>query len=342
MPRKSNKQPTIIDVAREAGVGIMSVSRVLNHHPGLKDSTRQKVEEAMERIGYTPNDAARMLKGRRARTIGLIVPDLSDFYASCFHAIQAVAMEHEYQTLVAATGRNAQVEQRQMDAMRLHGIAGLLLVGSGAESASLKRLLQAGIPLVALDRPLAVETDSVLVENRQGAAEAVRHLISHGHTRIACVGFDSGSFTVRERMEGYRDAMRAAGLEPLVAGDVNSEEKMESLVADWRNNSQHPTALFSVKRITSVQLLRALHRNLMRVPEEMAVAGFDDFELAEVLGTPLTVVRQAPQRVAKTAAELLFRRIDAPPTVQEESFPTEQICLPVELVLRGSCGCNGR
>jgi len=341
MRRKSNKPPTIIDVARDAGVGIMSVSRVLNHHPGVKDSTRQKVEEAMARIGYTPNDAARMLKGRRAHTIGLLVPDLSDFYASCFHSIQAVAMEQEYQTLVAASGRDARMEARQIEAMRLHGIAGLLLVSSGSNGDSLKKLRQHGIPIVAFDRPLSQRTDVVLVENRDGAAAGVCHLIEHGHTRIACVGFDSGSYTIRERLAGYCEAMHAAGLEQRIHTEIDSEAKMASLVASWR--SERPTAVFSLKRITSVLLLRALNRQKLRVPEDVAVVGFDDFDLAEVLGSPLTVVRQSPDEVARAAAELLFRRIHTQhPEGKKSAGPkVEELLFPAQLVLRQSCGCCG-
>jgi LacI family transcriptional regulator len=343
MPPKRDKPPTIVDVARAAGVGIMSVSRTLNHHPGVKESTREKVQKAMERIGYTPNDAARMLKGLRGRSIGLVVPDLSDFFSSCFHSIQAVAMSRQYQTMVVATGRDARVEERQLEAMRLNGIAGLIIVTSGGEGLSLKRMAESGIPIVALDRPLtAVRADAVLVENREGAESGVRHLIEHGHTRIACVGYNSGSYTVRERIEGYQHAMQAAGLEPLLFSQVDSIHAMEALVARWRQQEDRPTALFSLKRITSALLLQALHRQRIRVPQEMAVVGFDDFELAELLGVPLTVVRQDPAQLAHSAAELLFRKLeearqDAPP----EQPQIARLFFSTELVVRRSCGCGG-
>src|ERR1700761_6721384 len=119
---KRDRPPTIIDVAREAKVGVMSVSRVINNHPSVKASTRAKVMKAIGRIGYRPNDAARMLKGRTGRTIALVVPDLSDFFSSCFHAVQAVAFHHNYQTLVVATGRSIAVEEQQLESIRNHGI----------------------------------------------------------------------------------------------------------------------------------------------------------------------------------------------------------------------------
>ena len=331
----------MIDVAKEASVGVMSVSRVLNNHPSVKQSTRTKVMKAMAKIGYAPNDAARMLKGRKSRTIGLIIPDLSDYYASCFHAIQAVAMRYDHHTVVVATGKNVAVEDQQVDSLRQHGIAGLLIVSTGSDGLKLRQLQNSGVPIVAFDRPLkSLRTDSVLVENREGAMEAVRHLIGHGHTKIACVGYDSGSYTVQERIEGYRQAMREAGLEPMICKDLQDFAAIEKTFAHWVHSKDRPTALFSLKRITSIMLLQALHLQRLRVPEDMAMVGFDDFELAEMLGTPLTVAAQSPSELARTAAELLFKKIGE----VHSSQPTEQqqvakIFFPVRLVVRRSCGC---
>jgi LacI family transcriptional regulator len=338
---RRSRPPTILDVAREAEVGVMSVSRVINDNPSVKAETRARVIKAIAKIGYAPNDAARMLKGRSGRTIGLVVPDLSDYFASCFHAIQKVAIQYNYQTLVVATGRSAAVEDRQLESLRNHRIAGLLIVPSGSNGKRLKVLQDCGIPLVALDRIAAgIQTDTVLVENREGAELGVRHLIEHGHKKIACVGFDSGSYTVRERIEGYKQAMRCAGLEPILCDHVNTLEAMESLVLRWSSGKNQPTAVFSVKRISSVLLIQALHFHKIRVPEQLAVVAFDDFELAEVLGTPLTVVSQSPTDVAHAAAELLFKNIS---TVKEGRLPAQKaakVLFPVELIVRRSCGCT--
>jgi len=144
---------------------------------------------------------------------------------------------------------------------------------------------------------------------------------------------------VRERIEGYKQAMRGAGLQPILCDHVNTLEAMESLVLRWSSGKNQPTAVFSVKRISSVLLIQALHFYKIRMPEQIAVVGFDDFELAEVLGTPLTVVRQSPNDVAHTAAELLFKKIS---TVKEGRLPTQKaakVLFPVELIVRRSCGC---
>jgi LacI family transcriptional regulator len=320
----------------------MSVSRVINNHPSVKLSTRSKVMKAIARIGYSPNDAARMLKGRRGRTIGLVVPDLSDFFSSCFHAVQEVAIRHDYQTLVVATGRSVAVEEQQVESIQ-NRVAGLLIVTSGSDGSRLKMIQESGIPVVALDRPVVgLQADAVLVENREGAEQGVRHLIEHGHKKIACVGFDSGSYTVRERIEGYQLAMRGAGLQPILFTSVNTLEAMQTLVLRWSAAKDRPTAAFSLKRISSVYLIQVLHLHKLRVPEDIAVVGFDDFELAAVLGTPLTVVRQTPTGMARAAAELLFKKIANLQGGAVAEGQTAKMLFPTDLIIRRSCGCPAR
>jgi LacI family transcriptional regulator len=338
---KPGRRPTIIDVAREARVGVMTVSRVINNYETVKPATRAKVVNAIAKVGYRPNDAARMLKGMRARMIGFIVPDLSDFFSSCFHAAQKVAMQHDYQTMVVATGRSAAVENRQLDSLANHRIAGLLIVTSGGDSQRLHLLQENGIPVVALDRPVSgLNADAVLVENREGSEMGVKHLLEHGHKSIACVGFDCDVFTVRERIEGYKQAMRAAGLEPQVFTDIQSLERMEELVTRWAAAKKRPSAVFTAQRITSIRLIQALHRSGLRSPQDIAVVGFDDFELADVLGTPLTVVSQSPASLAQSAAELLFKQIDRVQQDQHAEYHPAKIIFPTRLIIRSSCGCN--
>lgn len=338
---KQNRKPTIIDVARQAHVGVMTVSRVINNYKTVRPATYAKVMSAIAKVGYKPNDAARMLKGMRARTIALIVPDLSDFFSCCFHAVQSVAIRHDYQTLVVATGRSGSVESQQLETLACRRVSGIILVTSGGDVGQLQALQESGIPIVALDRPVVgLRADAVLVENREGAEAGVRHLIEHGHKKIACLGFQSGAYTVRERMEGYEQAMRDAGLKSQMHDQLESLEAMEHLVESWSHNKNRPTAAFTTKRITSILLIRALHRFGMRVPQDIAVVGFDDFELAEVLGTPLTVVAQSPTDLARSAAELLFKQIERAQNNEPADFQPAKMLFPVTLIVRASCGCN--
>lgn len=340
---KQGRRPTIIDVAQEANVGVMTVSRVINNNVTVKPATRAKVMSAIARVGYHPNDAARMLKGMQAKMIGFIVPDLSDFFSSCFHAVQKVAMQHDYQTMVVVTGRNAIIENQQLESLGNRHIAGLLIVTSGGDNRQLRSFQENGVPVVALDRPIAgLNVDAVLVENREGAELGVSHLLEHGHKSVASVGFDGDVFTVRERMEGYKQAMCSAGLELQTHGNVQSLEQMEELVERWATGKKRPTAVFSAQRITSIRLVQALHRYSLRIPQDIAVVGFDDFELADVLGTPITVVSQSPGSLAQRAAEILFREIDRLQQNQETEHQPAKVIFPTRLVIRASCGCNAK
>lgn len=340
---KPGRRPTIIDVAREANVGVMTVSRVINNNETVKPATRAKVMSAIARVGYRPNDAARMLKGMQAKMIGFIVPDLSDFFSSCFHAVQKVAMQHDYQTMVIATGRSAVVENQQLESLGNRHIAGLLIVTSGGDNRQLRSFQENGVPVVALDRPITgLNIDAVLVENREGAELGVSHLLEHGHKSVACVSFDGDVFTVRERMEGYKQAMRSAGLELQTHGNIQSLEQMEELIEQWATGKKRPTAVFSAQRITSIRLVQALYRYSLRIPQDIAVVGFDDFELADVLGTPITVVSQSPGSLAQRAAEILFREIDRLQQNQETEHQPAKVIFPTRLVIRASCGCNAK
>jgi LacI family transcriptional regulator len=282
-----------------------------------------------------------MLKGMRAKMIGFIVPDLSDFFSDCFHATQSVAIQHGYQTMVVATGRSAAVENQQLDLIGSNRVAGLLLVTSGGDSRRMRALQENGIPVVALDRPISgLNADAVLTENREGAELGVRHLLEHGHTSIACVGFEGGAFTVKERMEGYRQAMRSAGLNIQTHDEIQSLQQMEEQVARWMKAKERPTAVFAAQRISAIRLIQALHRYGVRVPQDMAVVGFDDFELAQVLGTPLTVVSQSPSALAQAAAELLFKQIDRMQQDSTAVYQPAKIFYPTTLVIRSSCGCR--
>jgi LacI family transcriptional regulator len=166
-------------------------------------------------------------------------------------------------------------------------------------------------------------------------------LIEHGHKRIACLGFQSGAFTIRERIEGYQQAMRAAGLKPQVHDNLNTVDAIELLMASWARIKDRPTAVFTTKRITSILLIQAIHRLGLRVPADIAIVGFDDFELAEALGTPLTVVTQSPSDLARAAAELLFKQIDRANQNDPVEYQPAKMIFPATLIVRRSCGCTG-
>jgi len=289
---------------------LMTVSRVINDHPSVRPKTKKKVLAAIEELGYERNEAAGMLKGQRATMIGLIVPDLSDiFFAACANTVEQVARQNGYMTLIVSSGHDAELEMEQAELMARRKLSGLLIITSGkGDPVRVAKLRASGLAVVAFDRPIeGVGTDAVLIENRSGAEDAVNHLIGHGHRRIACVGYDDGAYPVAERIKGYRNAMLTHGL-------------------------------FSTNYRTSVLVLRALSALKIRIPDKMAMIGFDDFDLATVISPPFTTVGQSPVDLAKRAAKLLMDRIQE---IREgtESAPAK-IMLPATLIVRESCGCH--
>jgi LacI family transcriptional regulator len=328
--------PTLADVAKVAGVGVMSVSRVVHGSRRVTPEVERKVRAAIERVGYEPNEAARILKGYRARVLGLIVPDLSDpFLATCANAVQETAREAGYMTLMAACGGREEVERKQTEIMMQKHVAGLLVIPSGARNDHFAIVKESGVPIVSLDRPLKhVETDTLMVDNRIAAARMTEHLIAHDHRNILCIADDKSVFTSNERIIGYSQAMRRAKLPVLVRLtppiDGRVSDKLQSILDALPGVS----AIFAINNVLAVHVLRALQRRGLQMPESMAFAAFDDFDAATLVRPTITVVRQPIAELGKRAAELVLARLrnDAVPDLSS-------IVLPTELVVRQSCGC---
>jgi LacI family transcriptional regulator len=217
--------------------------------------------------------------------------------------------------------------QRQVD--------GLLLVPAHGRNIRLKTEQRAGLPVVTLDAPAeGLRADTVLVQNRAGAREATEHLIGHGHERIAFVGDERRFYTARKRLEGYKQALKSANLKPLHSMGAHSIELGEQMTKRILDTTERPTALFAANILTAVGALRATEHLGLRVPEDVAMIGFDDFELAPVLRPRFTLVHQPAAELGRRAAEMLFDRLDG-----EDDPDPRRLVLPTELVVRESCGC---
>jgi LacI family transcriptional regulator len=344
------------DVARIAGVGTMTVSRVLNSSAGVSPKTARKVHQAIEKLGYRPNEMARALRGLKSRAIGVIVPYLSDpFFAACAHAIHTVAKQHGYSVLLTTSDEDGQTEFDEALQMLQRHVEGLLVIPADAEHSRLLHAEFAKTSIVALDRPIrSTLIDSVVVQNKTGSIRAVEHLIGHGHKNILFTGLSRKLFTIRSRYEGYRRAMQNAGLELNASFACTSRQATLRTIREAFTGDRPPTAIFTSNDLTTRYVLQALGDLNLQVPDQVAIIGFDDFELAEVLQPTLTVVRQHAAQVGRVAAELLFAHIlrnndpetsevkDAGRGNSEEKAPEvgRRIVLPVELVIRRSCGCQ--
>ncbi|RPE27740.1 LacI family DNA-binding transcriptional regulator [Kitasatospora cineracea] len=320
------KRPTMKDVAEAAGVSLMTVSRVVSHTPGVSPDTVAKVEQAVRRLGYQRNVNARNLRQKRlgTSTIGLVVDDLANpFYALMARSIEDEAHRRGCVVLVGSTNDEPRREREVIAAFTARQVDGLIVVPTIGSHGFLRSAMEAGTPVVCVDRPAEdLDVDTVTVDNRDGARHAVTHLLGHGHTRIAYLGDRYDIWTQRERYAGYLDALSAHGLSAdpaLVRHGLRSHPEARFALADLRALADPPTALFSSNDLITLGVLDAMDdpddpdgsdgpRAAAR-PLPMAIVGFDDLPLAKRLDPPLTVVSQDPVAVGSTAASLLFSRI---------------------------------
>jgi LacI family transcriptional regulator len=321
----------MVDVAREAGVSLKTVSRVVNGEPGVRPATVEKVLEASNTLRYERNDLAASLRHRaRSFTLGLVIEDVANpFYSAIAQAVEESARERSSLLITASAREDPGRERELVMALLRRRVDALLVVPAGTDHRYIRDSSFA-TKTVFLDRPPAkTKADTVLAENAAGARRAVEHLLAGGHTRIAFVGDDVRLFTARERLAGYRRALRSAGidLEPELvsvghATWASAKQVTSDLIA--LPPARRPTAIVAGNNRCTVGALHALNGRRNRI----ALVGFDDFELADLLG--VTVVRTDPYRIGQLGAELAFDRIGA-----EEAEP-QRVVVSVELVPRGS------
>ncbi len=325
-------RPTMTDVAAAAGVSLKTVSRVVNDEPGVRPETAALVHEAIAQLGFRRNDMARALRrGQRSRTLGLVIEDVSNpFYSAITRGVEEVARKRG---LLVIAGSSDEDPQRERDLVRLlceRRVDGVLVVPAGDDHRYLLPELHVDTRAVFIDRPPGnIDADVVLLDNVGGARSAVAHLLAHGHRRIAMVGDEPTIFTAVERLRGYREALVAAGLavdDSLIRVGAHDAEAAEAATAELLSLPQPPTALFSGNNRITIGALRDLARNGRRV----ALVGFDDLELAEMLAVPATVVAYDAAELGRQAAELLVQRLAG------DDRPPRRVVLPTTLIARGS------
>lgn len=328
------------DVARLAGVGTMTVSRVLSGTVPVSAETAKRVHAAINQLNYRPNELARAFRGQKSRTIGLIIPYLYDpFFATCAHAVTTVAKEHGYSVIITTSNEDADTEYAEAEQMLQRHVDGLLAIPAPGRESRISSALFGKTPVVVFDRPVSDPAlDVVLVQNTAGARRIVEHLIEHGHKRIAFMGLSRGLFTINARFVGYRRALHDAGLEEDAFFGCDSPKNTLHLLQQKLQAANAPTAIFTSNTLATRYVLSALMHLRVKMPADVAFAGFDDFDMAEFTSPSLTVARQPAQEMGRVAANLLFDRIER----GELPRTGNKIVLPVEIVLRRSCGCKHR
>jgi LacI family transcriptional regulator len=323
-------RPTMNHVAREAGVSLKTVSRVVNGELGVREETVERVEAAIRRLQYRRNDIASTLRRRgTSASIGLVIEDLANpFYSLVARAVEDAASERQ-SVLITGSSEGSPLLERQLIGVLIgRRVDGLIVVPEPIDHSFLLRDLRAGTPVVFLDRPPAgLEADSVVLDNCGGAQLAVAHLIAEGHRRIAIVGDPESLWTASERLRGYRAELAAAGIgeDPsLIRLGSRAVGDAERMTRELLALPSPPTAIFAANNRNCIGVLRGLGDRR----DGVVVVGFDDFELADMLG--VSVVAYDPAELGARAARRLFARIDG------DDAPAGHEVLATRLIVRGS------
>jgi LacI family transcriptional regulator len=317
------------DVAAEANVSVKTVSRVVNHEDGVRPDTAARVVAVMERLGFRRIDNTRPLRLGRTNTIGLVVEDLANpFYSQIGAAVEREARIRQHQLITASAEGSPSRERAVLAELLARRVDGLVVVPAGATPTVDADVLASGTPIVYLDRPVRGEADMILSDNHGGIRSAMEHLVAHGHRRVGFLGDDPEFWTARQRREafaGVHGDLHLTGTPPVCMGPHTVATVGEALTT-WTRGKDRVTAIITGNNRITVHALRAMRR--LGLP--LALVGYDDFELADLIDPPVTVIHQDPAAMGQRAAQQLFVRL-----LGEEPRATT-VVMPTRLIVRAS------
>jgi LacI family transcriptional regulator len=328
----SSRRPTMKQVAALAGVSLATVSRVVNGGPSVRADLATRVHEAVELLGYRHNLTASSLRraDRLSASIGLIFEDVANpFFSAVHRGVEEVARERGVLTFAGSSDERPERERELAESFSARRVDGLIIAPAAADHSYLQRDREAGVALVFVDRPASfVDADVVLSDNVGGARAAVSHLVDHGHRRIAFLGDRPDLHTATERLRGYREALARHGIREEATLIRAAHEHAYDLTRELLLGEDPPSALFTSQNLITIDAVRAVHD--LGMQREIALVGFDDVALADVVEPGLTVIAQEPTALGRRAAELLFSRLDG------HTGPSRRVVHPTTLIARGS------
>lgn len=334
------KKASVKDVAALASVSLGTVSNVVNAPERVSAATRERVEQAIATLGWVPNESARSLRVGRRRIVAVVVLDIGNpFFTDLVTGAEDAVAGRGYAIQVGSSRQDARLESRQLATFEQQAVSGVLLAPIRGAGEAVRRLLGAGVPVVLLDRAgHQTEFCSVSVDDVEGGRLAVAHLVAQGHERIAVVGGQGDLAQVADRRQGA--ALAAAGrpgvrltvvptLQLDVESGVRAAEQLVRVAA-----AERPTAVFALNDLLAIGLLQGVVTAGLRVPEDVAIVGYDDIAFAAAAAVPLSSVRQPRHELGRRAVELLFDELDA--AGRGVPHEHEQVRFTPELVVRRS------
>jgi len=333
---------TLEEIAKLAGVSRSTVSRVVNDHPSVREQVRERVWQVVHETGYQPHAAARSLVTRRTRTIGVIIPEhvtklfTDPFFALLLYGITEACNTHQYHLMLSLFNSSSKPEEMYRRVVSGGHLDGVIVASVHMDDPLFPKLLKDGVSFVMAGRHPDERVNYVDVDNVGGARMAVERLIRLGHRRIATITGPLSMTGGEDRLAGYCQALEAHRMpvrdELIVEGDFTEEGGVMGME---RLLPASPTAIFAASDVMAIGALKALREADLRVPDDVALIGFDDIPLAAALEPALTTVRQPIERLGSMATDLLLNLLENPPDAQA---PAHRIILPAKLMVRDSCG----
>ncbi|HZG13876.1 MAG TPA: LacI family DNA-binding transcriptional regulator [Candidatus Bathyarchaeia archaeon] len=334
-------KPTIYDVAREAGVSITTVSKIMNGKGRISIETQNKVLRIMEQLNYQPSLVATALTGKGTRTIGLLIPDLANpFFAELARSVEDRGHEYGFSVIICSMDNKEEKAERYIAMLKQKCVDGMIFATGVGKQQIEQQLLYANIPiaLIARDMP-EMSAHTVLVDDFTGGYLAAKHLIELGHTSIGILTEPLNLVSSQERLRGYRQALEdnhlSFSLELHKLSDSRIENGKEK-AAEWFRQAEFPTAIFATNDLLAIGVVQAAKDAGLRVPEEVSVVGFDNTILAEISDPPLTTIAQPIEQMGHQVIDYLVQEI-----VAEEKEKQRSVLHP-ELVVRKSTGAPSR
>lgn len=327
-------KPTIYDVAKQAGVSIATVSKVINNQQVGKKS-KEKVLKAMEALNYKPSILASALTGKRTSTIGFLLPDLANpFVAEMARRVEDRAHERGFNLVICSTDFSPEKEATYVSLLRQKSVDGFIFAGSFNNVEVLRELLEQHVPVVLLSESYpSLSVNSVKVDDFIGGYEVASHLISLGHEKIAVIAEDANSS--QERIRGYKQALQDKGLainDDMIVVSDSSTEDAERLAGELLDVSYPPTAIFAVNDKLAISVLHAARERKLSIPDDFSVVGYDNTLLSRSTDPPLTTVAQPIQEMCSQAVDFLIEEIEGKSKIKQ------RIVMSPQLIIRKSTG----
>lgn len=331
-----NQHVTIRDVAAAAGFSVNTVSRALNDKPDVSPATKSRVLEAAHRLGYRPNKLARGLRSNKTQTIGVIVADIANpFFGAVVKGVEQAARERNWSLILGNADENYEREKEAIQVMLAEQVDGLLITPCQKERKTIENLKCTGLPFVLLGRRFDdLATDYVVPDEVQGGFLATKHLLEMGHTRIAMINAPLYISSAQKRLEGYKKALNQYGVkvdESLITSQALTVEEGYRVAKSILRSSHRPTAVFAYSDFVAFGVMKAIREAGLRIPEDIAVVGFDDVEFSSCLEVPLTTIESPKERMGREATKVLLEKIE-----NKTHDSRREIKLEVKLIVRQS------